>query len=107
MTGWPDNASAEALVAWTWTADDALSLVVVNLTGHDADGVVHVDHAPAAGSRWLLNDLLDGASYQRSGDDLADGGLYVALAAWGAHVFIAVPMPDGAELDDAGSGGGR
>ena len=48
VTGWPDNTSAEALVAWTWTAGDALSLVVVNLTGQDADGVVHVDHAAAA-----------------------------------------------------------
>ena len=32
VTGWPDNTSAEALVAWTWTADDALGLVVVNLS---------------------------------------------------------------------------
>ena len=84
---------------------DAVRLVVVNLTGHAADGVVHVDHASAAERRWLLEDLLGGASYQRSGDDLADGGLYVALPAWGAHVFIAGPMPDGAELDHAGAGG--
>ena len=50
-------------MAWTWTAGDALSLVVVNLSGHDADGVVHVDHAPAAGGRWLLTDLLDRSPY--------------------------------------------
>jgi hypothetical protein len=106
VTGWPDNASAEALVAWTWTAGDALSLVVVNLTGQEADGVVHAGHAPAAGRQWLLHDLLDGTGYVRSGDDLADGGLYVALAAWGAHVFVAGPMPDGTELDDAATGGG-
>jgi hypothetical protein len=106
VTGWPDNASAEAIVAWTWTAADALSLVVVNLSGQPADGVVHVDHTSAAGSRWVLDDVLGGASYLRSGDDLADGGLYVALVAWGAHVFIATPAPDGAELDHTESGGG-
>jgi hypothetical protein len=87
VTGWPDNPSAEALVAWTWTAAEAFSLVVVNLTGHPADGIVHVGHAASAGGRWLLEDVLDGVSYERSGDDLADGGLYVALPAWGAHVF--------------------
>ncbi len=94
VTGWPDNPSAEALAAWTWTAADALRLVVVNLTGHDADGVVHVDHAPAAGSWWVLDDLLDGTSYQRSGDDLAHDGLYVALGPWAAHVFVAAPVPE-------------
>jgi hypothetical protein len=99
VTGWPDNTSAEALVAWTWTTDDdALSLVVVNLTGDAADGVVHVGHAAAAGSRWRLDDLLEGASYERNGDDLADAGLYVARAAWRAHVFTARPMPAGANL---------
>jgi hypothetical protein len=108
VTGWPDNTSAEALVAWAWTADDdALRLVVVNLTGHAADGVVHVGHAAAAGSRWRLDDLLDGATYERNGDDLADGGLYVARAAWGAHVFTAVRMPAEADPDDAATGGQR
>ncbi len=103
VTGWPDNTSAEALVAWTWTPGDVVSLVVVNLSGHDADGVVHVGQATAAGSRWLLDDPLAGASYERSGDDLADGGLYVALPAWGAHVFVADPLPEGS--DDAHIGG--
>ena len=107
VTGWPDNTSADALVAWTWTAVDALSLVVVNLTGQAADGVVHVGHAPAADGRWRLDDLLDGATYERNGDDLADGGLYVARAPWGAHVFTAAPMPAGADPDHAATGGQR
>jgi hypothetical protein len=106
VTGWSDNASAEALVAWTWTAGDAVSLVVVNLAEHAADGVVHVGHPTAAGSRWMLTDLLDGASYERSGDDLADGGLYVARAAWGAHIFTAAPIPERADLDGTAIGGG-
>ena len=71
----------------TWTAADALHLVVVNLTGHDADGVVHVHHAPAAGSRWVLDDLLDDRVYERSGDELADQGLFVALPPGGCHLF--------------------
>ena len=90
VTGWPDNPSAEALLAWTWRdRDDGMTLVVVNLSDGPADGVVHVDHAPAAGRRWRLTDLLDGTTYEREGDDLARNGLYVARPGWGAHVLSA------------------
>jgi hypothetical protein len=106
VTGWPDNPSAEAMLAWTWTAEAAFSLVVVNLTGNEADGVVHVGHSSTAGNRWLLTDRLGGVSFIRSADDLADGGLYVALPAWGAHVFTAAPVSEGADLHDAAAGGG-
>ena len=78
----------------------------MNLTGQDADGVVHVGHASTAGSRWLLKDLLGDASFVRSSDDLADGGLYVALPAWGTHVFVATPVTEDADLHDAATGGG-
>jgi hypothetical protein len=92
VTGWPDNPSAEALLAWTWRdGDDGMALVVVNLSDGPADGVVHVDHAPAAGRRWRLTDLLDGTTYERDGDDLARNGLYVARPGWGAHVLSAAP----------------
>jgi hypothetical protein len=91
VTGWPDNPSAEALLAWTWQEGDGLSLVVVNLGSQRADGVVHVDHAPAAGRRWRLTDLMDGATYERDGDDLARNGLYVARPGWGTHVLSATP----------------
>jgi uncharacterized protein YndB with AHSA1/START domain len=40
----------DALLAWTWRdGDDGMTLVVVNLSDGPADGVVHVDHASAAG----------------------------------------------------------
>jgi hypothetical protein len=68
-----------------------MTLVVVNLSDGAADGVVHVDHAPAAGRRWRLTDLLDGTTYERDGDDLARNGLYVARPGWGAHVLSAAP----------------
>jgi hypothetical protein len=82
VVGWPDNTSADRLVAWTWADGERLSLVVVNLGDEAADGVVHIDRDRVAGREWRLTDLLDGAIYERSGDDLAEHGLYVARPGW-------------------------
>jgi hypothetical protein len=87
-------------VAWTWTDGDQLSLTVVNLGGETADGVVQLDRDRMAGHDWLLTDLLDGATYERSGDDLAANGLYVARPGWGAHVFRVTPLNAGAPVRD-------
>lgn len=65
--------------------------MVINLSGAPADGIVHVDHASAAGRQWQLTDLLGGAVYQRDGDDLGANGLYVSRPAWGVHVLAATP----------------
>ena len=89
--GWPDNTTAERLVAWTWVEADTLTLVVVNLGDAPADGVVTLDSDLVAGRDWLFTDLLDGATYQRSGDDVAKRGLYVARPGWGAHVLQVTP----------------
>jgi len=99
VTGWPDNQTADGLAAWTWSAADTLTLVVVNLSAHDADGVVHIGHTPAAGGTWVLTDLLDGTTYERSGDDLAAGGMYVSRPPWGTHVLRAEPMSAVATAD--------
>jgi len=80
--GWPDNASADNLVAWRWHRH----LVVVNFSGQPADGLVQLD-ARFEGRSWELVDVLDGGSYVRDGDELAARGLYVRLPPFGAHVF--------------------
>jgi hypothetical protein len=89
VTGWPDNASADALAAWTWTGATTRVLVVVNLGGEPADGVVHVGWPTSEGERWILTDLLDGSTYERDGRDLGRGGLYVAREGWAVHVLSA------------------
>jgi hypothetical protein len=97
VVGWPDNSSADALLAWKWTSGASLALVVVNLGGGTADGMVHVGHEAAAGRRWLLTDVLDGTTYDRDGDDLAVHGLYVSRPGWAFHVLSCRP-------DERGSG---
>jgi hypothetical protein len=87
-SGWTDNPSHEQLLAWTWTSTASRSIVVVNLSERPAQGLVH--------PRWLdldasvmLVDELTGARFERSRQELADGGLYVDLPPWGAHVLVA------------------
>ena len=92
VRGWPDNDSAQALVASTWTTGDSFTLVVVNLSANHADGVVNIGDSVDRGSRWRLTDLLEGDSYLRDGAELADHGLYVARPGWGAHILRATPV---------------
>ena len=87
-TGWPDNASFQALVAWGWAGPDGRELVVVNLSDDPSDGLVHLPWDDLAGRGWTLADRLDGRRFERDGDALAGDGLYVALGPWGSH-FLA------------------
>ncbi len=89
VTGWPDNRSAERLLAWTWSRPDGFTLVVVNLGSEPADGMVQLAGAATAGGRWRLTDLLEGSEYLRDGDDIGAHGLYVARAGWHVHVLAA------------------
>jgi len=94
--GWPDNDSCRNLLAWSWTADGVGAgvadeagrhVVVVNLSGEPADGRVGLGWTDLRGRSWKLTDLLDDREFERSGDELADQGLYVALKPWGCHLL--------------------
>jgi hypothetical protein len=86
-TGWPDNASFENLVAWTWLKDDERYLIVVNLSDGPVQAQVQVRWADAGGRKWHLIDALSGASYERNGDEMLSPGLYLELGPWNYHFF--------------------
>jgi len=86
-TGWPDNASFQNLVAWSWAHDDERYLIVVNLGDCPVQARVQVRWADACGGNWHLLDLLSGATYERDGDEMLSPGLYVELAPWNYHFF--------------------
>jgi hypothetical protein len=97
--GWPDNDSSRHLLAWSWTADGdsgvaddgtdgaGRHLVVVNLSGEPAEGRIGLGWTDVRGRGWTLTDLLDDRAFERSGDELADQGLFVALPPWGHHLL--------------------
>jgi hypothetical protein len=84
-TGWPDNSSFENIVAWSWCRGEEFYLIAVNLSENAAQANVQVPRAGLAGDQWTLSDLLSGATFNRSGDDMCSQGLYVDLQPWSYH----------------------
>jgi hypothetical protein len=92
VTGWPDNDSCHNLLAWSWTADGTTDgggrhLIVINLSATPAQGRVQLGWTDLAGRDWRLENLLDGGTLDRGGDEMAGQGLYVDLPAWHADLL--------------------
>jgi hypothetical protein len=43
------------------------------------------------GAVWTLADALSDQSFERDGDEIADGGLYVGLDPWASYLLTATP----------------
>ncbi len=90
IEGWPDNRSAERLLAWTWEKPGQRHLVVVNPSDARADGMVRLPWADLDGACALI-DLLSGARFERDGSQMVHDGLYVALDPDAVHLFRLEP----------------
>jgi hypothetical protein len=88
INGWPDNPSNEEIVAWCWRHEDQRALVVVNLSDSLAQGLVLTHWPDLAGGTVVLEDAMSATRYERDGTIIANEGLYVALGAWGYHIFL-------------------
>ena len=85
---WDGNLTRGSFIAYAWQGDgDQRALVVVNYSSIPGQCFVPLPFEGLEGRRWFLKDLLGDAAYYREGDDLARGGLYVDMPAWGRHVF--------------------
>ncbi|HTQ57282.1 MAG TPA: alpha-amylase family glycosyl hydrolase [Bryobacteraceae bacterium] len=88
-SGWPDNASFQNVVPWSWTREDDRYLIVVNLSNDAAQARVRVPWRGLEGKSWRLRDVLSGVTYERDGQELQSAGMYVGLGPWNYH-FLAV-----------------
>lgn len=86
-SGWPDNQSFLSILAWCWIKGEERYVIVVNFSDRTVQARVHVQWDELKGRQWRLNDLLSGESYDRSGSEMRDAGLYVDLTPWKCHVF--------------------
>ncbi len=87
-TGWPDNDSCRNLLAWSWAADPgSRHVVVVNLSGTQAQGRIPLSWPDLPGRGWRLTDILTEDVFERDGDEMAGPGLFVDLGAWQYHVL--------------------
>ncbi len=87
--GWPDNQTAQNLMAWTWSGDSGgrRHLVVVNFSDAPAQGMVALGWGDLRGHEWRFAELLEGTTFEREGDALAGSGLFVDLQPWRFHVL--------------------
>jgi hypothetical protein len=83
-SGWPDNPSAQNMVAWNWVKNDDLRLIVVNFSDGAVQGRVRL---PWKEAKWHLTDAFSGWSCDRDGDEMAEPGLSVGFKAWGYYFF--------------------
>jgi len=88
-SGWPDNPSHEQLLAWTWTAPDAATVMVVNFADRPAAGHVQVPagFAGMLAGEPVLIDGLTGARYAQDPEEVARRGLFVDLGPWQGHIL--------------------
>ncbi len=84
-SGWDDNESHRGVLAWTWTGAQRW-LIVVNLDDETAAAMISTPWTELNGASCLLTDPTHHVTYNRSGDDLANG-LFVELAGGDWHVF--------------------
>ncbi|MCX5842891.1 MAG: alpha-amylase, partial [Deltaproteobacteria bacterium] len=91
-SGWPDNESCQNILAWCWVKDGERSLIVINFRQEAAQARVHLPWDELRGKTWRLDDVLSGESYDRSGDEIRDAGLYVDLGPWKCHLFRVRPV---------------
>ena len=78
----------EAIQAILWTADAATrDLVVINLSGRDAEAHLPLSYIGIGGRDWVLADRISGARYVRHGDQLVSDGLYVRLSPFQYQIF--------------------
>jgi hypothetical protein len=85
--GWPDNPSHREVLAWAWHDERPRTVVVVNYSDRPAQARVELPWPSLAGRSWQLTDLMDGRTFERDGDELAGGGLYIDLPGWGSHIL--------------------
>ncbi len=75
------------ILSWCWVKGDERCLIVINWGPGAAQALVRVPWDEVRGRQWQLTDALSGASYDRSGDEMRDAGMYVDLGSWNCHVF--------------------
>ncbi len=85
---WNGNWTHDGFVCFAWeTADNKRLITAVNYTDHQGQARIRLPFQGLSNGNYRFQELIGAASYDRSGVDLAENGLYVDLPPWGCHVF--------------------
>lgn len=85
---WDGNWTWDGFLAFGWRGPGGERvLVTVNYAGNQGQCYVRLPFSELAGRSVRFKDLMGPASYDRSGNDVVSGGLYLDVASWSYHVF--------------------
>jgi hypothetical protein len=91
---WEGNDSWNEFIAFSWRGTGAERiLVVVNYAPQSSQCYLRLPFTNLTGAQWRLKDLLNTVHYDRDGNDLQAGGLYLDMAPWQVHVFEIIKVP--------------
>jgi hypothetical protein len=88
VPAWEANWTWDGFLAFAWQGSSGNRLLVtVNYAANQGQCYVRLPFTELAGRPVRFRDLMGPASYDRSGNDILSGGLYLDLPPWGYHVF--------------------
>jgi hypothetical protein len=91
-SGWPDNQSCRNILTWCWARDEERYLIIVNFSDVTSQALIRVPWDEVRKHVWRLDDKLSGETFDRSGNDMRDAGLYVELGPWHCNLFQVYPL---------------
>jgi glycosidase len=92
QNGWPDNQSCRNIMSWCWVKDDERSLIVVNFSDVASQALIRLPWDELRDTMWQLEDRLSDETFERSGFDMRDAGLYFGLRPWQCCLFTVLEV---------------
>jgi len=86
------DPTSENLIAFEWRSDSAWKIIVVNLSGRDAQGRIRMGERVSPSTEYVFYDQLHEVRYPRHGEELQNVGLFVRREGLQAHLFEITPV---------------
>jgi len=88
VPAWEGNWTSDCYVAYAWDDEAGRRLLTaVNFAANHSQCRVRLPWTDLGDGTWRLQDLLGSAVYDRSGQEIAQHGLYLDRGPWHHHVF--------------------
>ena len=99
LSAWDGNDSSDSFLAFAWEGKNGeLALVTVNYAPHPSQCYIRLPFSELADELVRFRDLMSDAVYDRPGNEVLSGGIYLDMPAWSYHIFeVTVPEKVSAE----------
>jgi glycosidase len=87
VPAWDGNWTSDCFICFAWQDDKERMLITVNYAPNRSQCYLRLPFENLAGSNWRLEDQIGDAVYERDGDELVSGGLFLDVPAWQVHIF--------------------